>query len=133
MLKPDLYPVLWWCVRGRGRNQGVARLVLNGCGIAVPEIFGFAMMRLHSYLCAPNRIYSLLIVNGRKNYCLREQTHSSELQIVFVNHSRQIVLDRQILRLCKKFRKVRSEFASIHKFTLFARLRRTVRLCVRGP
>ena len=24
----------------RGRNQGVARLVLNGCGIAVPEIFG---------------------------------------------------------------------------------------------
>ena len=25
---------------GRGRNQGVARLVLNGCGIAVPEIFG---------------------------------------------------------------------------------------------
>ena len=29
-----------WCVRGRGRNQGVARLELNGCGIAVPEIFG---------------------------------------------------------------------------------------------
>ena len=26
------------CVRGR--NQGVARLVLNGCGIAIPEIFG---------------------------------------------------------------------------------------------
>ena len=25
---------------GGGRNQGVARLVLNGCGIAVPEIFG---------------------------------------------------------------------------------------------
>ena len=24
----------WW------RNQGVPRLVLNGCGIAVPEIFG---------------------------------------------------------------------------------------------
>ena len=38
--KTYLYPVLWWCVRGRGRNQGVARLVLNGCGIAVPEIFG---------------------------------------------------------------------------------------------
>ena len=33
-----LYPVV--CVRGRGRNQGVARLVLNGCGIVVPEIFG---------------------------------------------------------------------------------------------
>ena len=26
--------------RGRGRNEGVARLALNGCGIAVPEIFG---------------------------------------------------------------------------------------------
>ena len=25
---------------GGGRNQGVARLVLKGCGIAVPEIFG---------------------------------------------------------------------------------------------
>ena len=25
---------------GGGRNQGVARLVLNGSGIAVPEIFG---------------------------------------------------------------------------------------------
>ena len=23
-----------------GRNQGFPRLVLNGCGIAVPEIFG---------------------------------------------------------------------------------------------
>ena len=27
-------------VWGRGRNQGVARLVLNGCVIAVPEILG---------------------------------------------------------------------------------------------
>ena len=63
------------------------------------------MMRLCSYLCAPNRILSLLIVNGRKKYCLREQTHSSELQLVFVNHSEQIVLDRQILRLCNKFSK----------------------------
>ena len=42
------------CGGGGGGNQGVARLVLNGCGIAVPEIF--AMMRLRSYLCAPNRI-----------------------------------------------------------------------------
>ena len=25
---------------GGGRNQGVPRLVLKGCGIAVPEIFG---------------------------------------------------------------------------------------------
>ena len=38
--KPDLYPVLWRCLWGRGRNQGVVRLELNGCGIAVPEIFG---------------------------------------------------------------------------------------------
>ena len=61
MLKPDLYPVLWWCVRGRGRNQGVARQVLNGCGIVVPEIFGairddaftFVSLRTKSYLIAP--------------------------------------------------------------------------------
>ena len=63
------------------------------------------MMRLRSYLCAPNRNLSLLIVNVRKKYCLREQTHSSELQLVFVNHSQQIVLIRQILRLCNKFSK----------------------------
>ena len=65
----------------------------------------FAMMRLRSYLCAPNLILSLLIVNGCKKYCLCEQTHSSKLQLVFVIHSRQIVLDRQILRLCDKFSK----------------------------
>ena len=28
------------CGGGGGRNQGLARLVLNGCGIAVPETFG---------------------------------------------------------------------------------------------
>ena len=42
-LKPDLYLYTLYCggVCGwRGRNQGVTRLVLNGCGIAVPEIFG---------------------------------------------------------------------------------------------
>ena len=27
-------------VWGEGRNQGVSRLALNGCGIAVPEKFG---------------------------------------------------------------------------------------------
>ena len=62
-------------------------------------------MRLSSYLCAPNRILSLLIVNGHKKYCLREQTHSNELQLGFVNHSQQIVLIRQVLRLCNKFSK----------------------------
>ena len=31
---------VWGGGGGRGRNQGVPRLVLNGCGIAVPEIFG---------------------------------------------------------------------------------------------
>ena len=59
----DLYHVLWWCLRGRGRNQGVARLVLNGCGIAVPEIFGairddaitFVSLRTKSYLIVPYR------------------------------------------------------------------------------
>ena len=28
------------CVGGGGGNQGVARLVLTGCGITVSEIFG---------------------------------------------------------------------------------------------
>ena len=40
MLNADIYPVLWWCVGGRWGNQGVASLVLTGCGIAVSEIFG---------------------------------------------------------------------------------------------
>ena len=53
------------CGGGGGRgNQGVARLVLTGCEIAVSEIFGairedsrrFAILSLSSYLCAPNRI-----------------------------------------------------------------------------
>ena len=39
MLKHDLYPVLWWWCVWEGNNQGVARLVLTGCGIAVSEIF----------------------------------------------------------------------------------------------
>ena len=66
IVKTYLYPVLWWCVRGRGRNQGVARLVLNGLGIAVPEIFEtfarirddaftFVSLRTKSYLIAPYR------------------------------------------------------------------------------
>ena len=79
---------------GRGRNQSLARLVLNRCGIAVPEIFG--AIREDSLTFVSLRTKSLLIVKGRKKYCLREQTYSSELQLVFVNHSRQIVLDRQI-------------------------------------
>ena len=79
----------------------------------------FAMLRLCSYLCAPNRIKSLLFFNGRKQYCLREQTHSSELQLVFVNHSQQIVLYRHILRLCIFLWNFSSEFAWMHKFTLF--------------
>ena len=34
---------------GEGGNQGVARLVLTGCGIAVSEIFG--VIREDSRLC----------------------------------------------------------------------------------
>ena len=34
------YTLYCGAVCREGRNQGVARLVLNGCGIAVPEIFG---------------------------------------------------------------------------------------------
>ena len=46
MLSPPVYvknlTFTLYCggVWGRGRNQGVPRLVLNGCGIAIPEIFG---------------------------------------------------------------------------------------------
>ena len=62
------------------------------------DAFTFVSLRAESYLIAH-------IVNGRKKYCLRDQTHSSDLQLVFVNHSRQIVLDRLISRLCNKFSK----------------------------
>ena len=90
-----------------GRDQGVARLVLTGCGIAVSEIirvirdaaFKFVSLRPKSHLIAPNRKWT------QKN-CLREQTHTNELQLVFVNPSQQIVLYRQILRLCNKFSKL---------------------------
>ena len=51
---------------GGGGNQGVARLVLTGCGIAVSEIwesfakirddaFTFVSLRTKSYLIAPYR------------------------------------------------------------------------------
>ena len=54
---------------GRRGNQDIARLVLTGFGIAVSEVIlnhsqRFAILRLSSYLCAPNRIKSLLIVTG---------------------------------------------------------------------
>ena len=54
------------CVGGGG-NQGVARLVLTGCGIIRSHSRRFVMMCFSSYICAPNRISSLLIVNGRKS------------------------------------------------------------------
>ena len=71
-------------VWGRGRNQGVLRLVLNGfLKYSEPfakirdDAFTFVSLRTKSYLIAPYRY-------GRKKYCLREQTHSSELHLVFV-------------------------------------------------
>ena len=48
---------------GEGRNQGVARLVLNGCGIAVPEIFGD--IREDSRRCVYVRISAHQIVSNR--------------------------------------------------------------------
>ena len=91
-----------------GGNQCVARLVLTGCGIAVSAVFGAiredsrrcVYVRISAHQIVSNRSLSLM---GEKKYCLREQTHSSELQLVFVNHSQQIVLDRQMIRLCNKF------------------------------
>ena len=59
----------------------------------------FVSLRPKSHQLAPYRYRT-------QTYCLREQTHSSELQLVFVNHSQQIVLYRQILRLCNKFSKL---------------------------
>ena len=50
-------------VWGRGRNQGVPRLVLKGCGIAVPEIFG--AIREDSRLCVYVRIPAHQIVSNR--------------------------------------------------------------------
>ena len=60
---------------GEGRNQGVARLVLNGCGIAVPEIFGairddaftFVSLRTKAYLIAPNRQWAQKVLFARAN------------------------------------------------------------------
>ena len=40
MLKTWPIPCTVVVCAGEGCNQGAARLVLNGCGIAVPEIFG---------------------------------------------------------------------------------------------
>ena len=92
------------------------------------------MLRLSWYLCAPNRISSLPIVNGRKKYCSCEQTHSSELQLAFVNHSQKILLYRQILRLCNKFSKpsVRIHLNS-QTYSILKASSNGVRLCVRRP
>ena len=60
--------------------------------------FKFVSLRPRSHLIAPYRHWT-------QNYCLREQTRSSELQLVFVNDSQQIVLYRPNLRLCNKFSK----------------------------
>ena len=57
--------VVW---SGRGRNQGIARLVLNGCGIAVPEIFGAipedsqwcVYVHISAHQIASNRSLSLM-------------------------------------------------------------------------
>ena len=47
-----------------------------------------------------------LQIASNRLWTLREQTHSSELQLVFVNDSQQIILYRQNLRLCNKFSKL---------------------------
>ena len=51
------------CAGGGGHNQGVARLVLNGCGIAVPEIFG--AIREDSQRYVYGRISANQIVSNR--------------------------------------------------------------------
>ena len=61
MLKASPLPYTVVVCVGEGGNQGVARLVLTGCVIAVCEIFGATREDsrcciLSSYLCAPNRI-----------------------------------------------------------------------------
>ena len=48
---------------GEGGNQGVARLVLTRCGIAVSEIFG--VIREDSRRCVYVRISAHLIVSNR--------------------------------------------------------------------
>ena len=72
----------------------------------------FRVNREDSRCCVSVRISAPQIASNHSlslmdaNYCLCEQTHSSELQLVFVNHSQQIVLYRQILRLCNNFSKL---------------------------
>ena len=92
---------------GEAGIQDVASLVFAEFGIAVSEILG--LIREDSRCCVKVRISAPQIAPYRyrtQTYCLREQTHSSELQLAFVNHSQQIVLYRQILRLCNKFSKL---------------------------
>ena len=48
---------------GRGGNQGVARLVMTGCGIAVSEIFG--AIREDSRCCVYVRISAPQIASNR--------------------------------------------------------------------
>ena len=63
------------CVGRRGRDQGVACLVLTGCGIAVSEIIGvirnaafkFVSLRPKSHLIAPNRKWTQKILFARAN------------------------------------------------------------------
>ena len=52
----------------------------------IRDAFKFVSLRPKSHLIAPYHKWT------QKKYCLREQTHSSKLQLVFVIHSQQIVL-----------------------------------------
>ena len=62
--------------------------------------FKIVSLRPKSHLIIPYRYWTQKI--------LGEQTHSSELQLVFVNHSQQIVLYRQNVRLCNTFSRLSS-------------------------
>ena len=63
MLKTWPLPCTVVVCGGRGRNQCVPRLVLNGWGIAVPEIFG--AIREDSRWCVYVRISAQQIVSNR--------------------------------------------------------------------
>ena len=70
---------------GEGRNQGVARLALNGCGIAVSEIFG--AIREDSRWCVYVRISAHQIVSNRSLLLLGAKSIVCASKRILANYS----------------------------------------------
>ena len=85
--------------------------------------------RISAPQIASNRSLSLMDAN----ILLREQAHSSELQLMFVNHSLQIVLNRQLLSLCNIFGTFVQNSLEFTNLLYSQGFVERIRLCVRRP